>query len=96
VYRKKPEFGRFFHVFSTRNFFSKMTVLGLVLCEESIARIPKLENASLILIQGNVCFVLKRNRKILGFLPQNHLPGDNFMRGIDCAQNASLTLIQGN
>jgi hypothetical protein len=38
---KKPEFRRFFHVFSIRKFFSKMTLLGLILCGESIARIPE-------------------------------------------------------
>ena len=36
--------------------------------------------ASLTLIQGNKCFVLKRKSKILGFLPHNHLPEGNFMR----------------
>jgi hypothetical protein len=40
------------------------------------------KNASLIPIQVNECFVLKRKSKILGFLPQNHLPGGNFIQGI--------------
>jgi hypothetical protein len=31
---KNRKFGRFFHVCSTRNFFSKMTLLGLILCGE--------------------------------------------------------------
>jgi hypothetical protein len=43
-----------------------MTLLGVILCEESIARIPQaIENASLI--QGNECFVLKRKSKNFGF-----------------------------
>jgi hypothetical protein len=48
-------------------------------------------------------FVLKRkskNQTILGFLPQNHLPGSNSMQGnrlraFPKLENASLTLIQG-
>jgi hypothetical protein len=61
IYRvnKKPEFEQFFHVFSIRNFFLKMTLLGLILCEESIVAFPKFENASLTLIQENECFVSK-------------------------------------
>jgi hypothetical protein len=33
---KKQEFERFFHIFLTRKFFSKMTLLGLILCGEWI------------------------------------------------------------
>src|SRR4051794_14487590 len=39
VYRKKPKFGRFFSCFFDPKFFFKMTLLGLILCGESIARI---------------------------------------------------------
>ena len=37
--------------------------------------------------------VLKRNRKILKFLPQNHISGGNFMRRIDCAHSRILKML---
>ena len=51
---------------------------------------PNLENASLTLIQGNRCVYWSENRKILKFLPQNHISGGNFMRGINCTHSRSL------
>jgi hypothetical protein len=61
------------------------------------------KNASLTLIQGNECFVLKRKLKIriLKFLSQNYLSRGNFIRGnrlraFPKLENAFLTLIQGN
>ena len=41
-----------------------MTLLGLILCEESIARIPKLENAFMNLIQGNKSVYWSENMKM--------------------------------
>jgi hypothetical protein len=87
---KKPEFWQFFHFFDPK-FFSKIILLGLILCEERLIRaFLKLENASLTLIQ---CFVLKRKSKIFDFLPQNHSSGCNFMLGIDCAHSRSLKIL---
>ena len=75
VVEKNRNLGDFFMFFRPENFFSKMTLLGLILCGESIVRIPKLENAflmrafpklenaSLTLIQGNGVCVLKRKSK---------------------------------
>jgi hypothetical protein len=54
--------------FRPETFFPKMTLLGLILCEENRLRaFPMLENTFLTLIQENECFVLKRKSKIFMF-----------------------------
>jgi hypothetical protein len=37
--------------------------------------------------------VLKRKSKNFEILPQNHIPGGNFMRGIDCAHSRILKML---
>ena len=72
---KKTKSWAIFSCFLDPKFFSKMTLLGLILCGESIARIS---NASLILSQRIGICVLKG--KFLDFLPDNDFLGGKFMR----------------
>jgi hypothetical protein len=71
---KKPEFGRFFHVFRLENFFQKilkMTHIRVILCGKSIARILQ-ANVSQILIQKDKCVYIKaKNTNLHTYFPES-------------------------
>jgi hypothetical protein len=66
---KKSEFERFFHVFSTQNFFKnpKTTHTRVNYAENRLRAFPKLENVSQILIQENKCVYKSEKYKFTQF-----------------------------
>ena len=90
---EKTEICVVLHVFSTRNFFSEITLLWLIVCRKSIARIHEAWKCFQDPESEKKLRKLKRKSKILGFLTQNHRSGCNFMRAIDCAHSRSLRML---
>ena len=71
---KKTGIWAIFHAFSTRKFFPKMTLLRLILCEESIVRIS---NASLTNSGELECVYWSENRNFLDVVSKNDFLGVN-------------------
>ena len=75
-----------------------MTLFGLIMREIDCAHSRSLKMLPWPWIRESKCAYWSENRKILKFLPENHISEGSFMRGIDCAYSQSLktlTLIQG-
>ena len=65
--------------------FSEMTLIGVILCEKSIPRIPEAWKRFLDPDSGNGVGVLKRKSNIFGFLWENRRFLGFSRQGIDCA-----------
>ena len=73
--------------------------LGVILCGESIARIPEFKKASLTLIQGRNRYIEAKIKHFQIFMRKQSIlrffQARNRLRAFPNLENASLTLIQG-